>query len=152
MRLLRERGGRASGPRRVILEALITAGEHRTAEELAADIHDRHPEIHQATVYRSLERFEDLGVAYHTHLGHGPATWHLNQPAPHQHLTCESCSAVVEADAELLDQLQADVLARYGFAIDTHHFALTGTCAACRSARPTAGTAGTGETGGGSTG
>jgi len=132
MELVRHEGGRASTARRVILEALVAAGGHRTAEELAADIHSSHPEIHQTTVYRNLERFEDLGVAYHTHLGHGPAQWHLSG-SRHQHLVCQHCGAVIEADPDILTALEATLHERSGFDLDLRHFAITGTCQSCAS-------------------
>lgn len=132
MELVRHEGGRASTARRVILEALVAAGGHRTAEELAADIHAGHPDIHQTTVYRNLERFEDLGVAYHTHLGHGPAQWHLSA-SRHQHLVCEHCGAVIEAEPDILEALQTTLHDRLGFELNLRHFAIAGSCRTCAS-------------------
>ena len=45
-----------------------TGGSSR-GEELA----ERHTNIDQATVYRSLSHFEEVGVIEHVHLGRGPA-------------------------------------------------------------------------------
>lgn len=129
--LIRERGGRASRAGRMVLESLTAAaGSHRTAEEVAAEVRRRSPEIHPATVYRNLERLESLGVAYHTHLGHGPAQWHLAAGA-HPHITCERCGAVVEAPAGAFEALRSAVADATGFSVDLRHFALTGTCAEC---------------------
>ncbi|MCU4186073.1 transcriptional repressor [Acidiferrimicrobium sp. IK] len=130
MDLLRARGGRASGARRVILEAMATGPAHRTAEELAEQIHAEHPAVHQATVYRTLERFEELGVVYHSHLGHGPAQWHLGENH-HVHLTCDRCGAVIDADQADFEEVAAALRDRYGFSLDIRHFAITGTCAGC---------------------
>ncbi|MGI8492394.1 MAG: Fur family transcriptional regulator [Acidimicrobiales bacterium] len=132
MALIRNDGGRATESRRFVLEALIEAGaEHRTAEQLAAEAQRRHPDVHPATVYRALERFEDLGIAYHTHLGHGPAQWHFGR-VPHPHLTCSRCGAVVEADGAPFAELASRLLATHGFEVDFGHFAVTGTCEGCR--------------------
>lgn len=127
---LRQRGGRASACLRPVLEALVAADGHRSAEELAEDVHARHPEIHQSTVYRNLDRFEQLGIAYHTHLGHGAALWHLTA-ASHQHLTCDHCGAEVTVDPALFDALAATLQRHAGFTADFRHFAITGRCAAC---------------------
>ncbi|MDQ2754697.1 MAG: transcriptional repressor [Actinomycetota bacterium] len=136
MDLLRRTGGRATPSRRQVLQALVDArDEHRTAEQLAADIHARHPEVHPATVYRTLDRLEELGIAYHAHLGHGPAQWHLG-PAGHPHLTCDRCGAVIEADRSVFEELAQRILATQGFAVDFRHFAVAGACAACRSTGP----------------
>src|SRR4030081_1419959 len=133
---LRERGGRASLPRRVIIEALLDAHHHLTVEELAADVQTDHPEIHLTTVYRTVEALEALGVVYHVHLGHGPAQWHLADDA-HQHLVCQSCGVVLEAPDEVFGQLRDSLSGQFGFLPDARHFALVGWCAGCRPHVPT---------------
>jgi Fur family ferric uptake transcriptional regulator len=125
-------GGRASAAVRPVLEALVEAGGHSTAEELADAIRTRHPDVHQSTVYRNLERFEQMGVAYHVHLGHGPALWHLTA-ASHHHLTCEACGAVVSVDPAVFYELQRTLVHQAGFVADFRHFGITGRCAACAS-------------------
>jgi Fe2+ or Zn2+ uptake regulation protein len=127
---LHGRGLRASACLRPVLEALIAADGHRSAEELGEEVHARHPEIHQSTVYRNLDRFEQVGIAYHTHLGHGPALWHLTARS-HPHLTCVSCGAVVTVDPGLFEALSVALQRQAGFTADFRHFAVTGRCAAC---------------------
>jgi len=130
---LRQHGGRASTPRRVIIEALLDAPHHLTVEELATHVQGEHPEIHLTTVYRTVEALEALGIVYHVHLGHGPAQWHLADDA-HQHLVCQSCGAVVEAPDEVFEQLRDQLSGQFGFLPDARHFALVGWCALCRGA------------------
>lgn len=129
---LRGGGGRASTPRRVIIEALLDAEHHLTVEELANAVQERHPEIHLTTVYRTVEALESLGVVYHVHLGHGPAQWHLSDDT-HQHLVCQGCGTVLEAPDEVFAQLQERVQGEFGFVPDARHFALVGWCAACHA-------------------
>ncbi|MGH9057529.1 MAG: Fur family transcriptional regulator [Acidimicrobiales bacterium] len=130
MEMIRRSGGRASAARRAILEAMVAAGGHRSAEEIAVAVKANHPDVHEATVYRTLERFEALGVAYHTHLGHGPAQWHLSSSA-HRHLTCQGCGKVIEVDLQLFRELQAALRDRFAFDADLRHFALDGYCSMC---------------------
>ena len=68
---VRAGGGRLTKARRDLLHDLHEAPVRVTAEELVA----RHPDIDQATVYRSLSHFEEVGVVEHVHLGHGPASY-----------------------------------------------------------------------------
>lgn len=132
MRLLRSHGGRASTVRRAVLEALIAAaGEHRTAEQLAAEVHARHPDVHQSSVYRTLERFEDLGLVYHVHLGHGPSQWHLAHDR-RLYLTCSGCGHVFGADPGVFEDFKAQLSARFDFHVDFGHFAISGLCSSCR--------------------
>lgn len=130
---LRESGGRLTTARRAIVDALVGASGHVTAEELAAAVQRSFPDVHLTTVYRFLDTLESLGIVDHVHLGHGRAVYHLADEA-HHHLVCETCGAVVEVPDELFDDLGAELLAAYGFAVRPRHFAVVGRCRRCRPA------------------
>lgn len=130
--LLRADGGRATASRRMLLEVLFERDphEHRSAEDLAAAVQERAPDVHLSTIYRNLDELERLGVIVHTHLGHGPATYQLATGA-HAHLICERCGRRIEAPDDLFAGLAAQAAARYGFTVDPRHFAILGRCAEC---------------------
>ncbi|HAM01598.1 MAG TPA: transcriptional repressor [Acidimicrobiaceae bacterium] len=128
--LLRGAGGRITTSRRLLVEALFASSGHRTAEELAAVVQTGAPDVHLSTVYRNLDELERLGIVVHAHLGHGPATYHL-AARTHAHLVCEVCQATIEAPDEMFSHLSAAARARFGFAIDPHHFAVLGRCRSC---------------------
>jgi Fe2+ or Zn2+ uptake regulation protein len=130
LELVRARGGRVTTARRQLLEALFTSVEHRTAEELTAEVQSRTPDVHLSTIYRNLDELERLGVIVHTHLGHGPATYHLASSA-HGHLVCERCGLTVEAPEELFGGLARGAQRDYGFSVDPRHFAVLGRCSDC---------------------
>ena len=133
LELLRENQVRVTVPRRAILESLVELGPHVTAEELAGHVRAGYPEVHESTVYRTLDRLTSLGVVEHVHLGHGRAVYHVAD-AGHQHLHCDVCGAVVEAPDELFAEVVRSVEERYGFELDLDHFALGGRCQDCRQA------------------
>lgn len=128
--LLRAQGHRVTTSRRILIQSLIEAGGHRTAEELAAEVHGRAPDVHLSTIYRNLEELERLGVIEHAHLGHGAATYHL-AAVSHGHLACSKCGVTIEVPNEIFQSLRRDAKAKYGFAIDPLHFAMLGLCASC---------------------
>jgi len=127
---LRANGGRATTARRQLLQALFDSGGHRTAEDLATEVQASSPDIHISTVYRNLDEFERLGIVFHTHLGHGPAIYHLSS-APHGHLVCANCGTAIEAAQELFSELSENAERRFGFLIDPRHFAMLGCCHSC---------------------
>jgi Fe2+ or Zn2+ uptake regulation protein len=133
LELLRARGERLTTARRALLAALARADDHRTAEELAAEVRDAYPAIHRATIYRTLETLRRLGVVEHSHLGHGPAVYHLADDV-HHHLVCEECGSVTEAASALFTDLEGALLHEYGFEMRSRHFAVTGRCGACAAA------------------
>jgi Fur family transcriptional regulator, ferric uptake regulator len=129
--LLKERGGRVTSSRRLLLHVFFDNPGHWTAEELAEEVQAQAPDIHLSTIYRNLEDLERMGVIVHAHLGHGPATYHLAAGA-HCHFVCEECGDVFEAPDELLKSLSKSARTRYGFEINPHHFAILGRCRGCR--------------------
>lgn len=134
VRAVRQAGGRATVALRCVVAALAQTETHRSAEELAAAVRAQNPEINESTVYRTLERLEELGVVYHVHLGHGPAQWHLVAEHSHQHLACRRCGRVIEVAPGLFEPFMRQLAEGYGFEADMGHFAVTGTCSACQPA------------------
>jgi len=129
--LVRRNGGRATPARRLLLNALFGSREHRSAEELAAEVHALAPDVHLSTIYRNLEELEKLGVIDSTRLGNGPATYHL-ATAAHGHLVCEKCGTMTEVPDGIFADLVRVAVTDYGFAINPHRFAVTGRCANCQ--------------------
>lgn len=133
--------GRVTTARRALLEALARSDQHRNAEDLADEVRAAFPAVHRATIYRSLDALTEMGLIEHTHLGHGPAVYHLAEGA-HHHLVCEGCGIVIEAPSALFEDLSRILKGDYGFEVTSRHFAVMGRCRACvesASARITVG-------------
>jgi Fur family ferric uptake transcriptional regulator len=133
---LRDSGGRITATRRVTIEVLLAGGDHRhlRAEDIAAEVRERLPDVAESTIYRTLAALEELGVVTHVHLGHGPSTFHLSDQA-HRHLVCRHCQAIIEIPSGEFEELATRLDEEYGFSISNEHFALVGECQACRSAK-----------------
>jgi Fur family ferric uptake transcriptional regulator len=127
---LRARGYRVTPQRQLVLEA-VTSLEHGTPEEICAEVQRTARGVNISTIYRTLELLEELGLVKHTHLGHGPPTYHLAADAEHVHLVCRECGAVEDVTPKVADGL-VGVLARdHGFATDVHHLTVYGRCENC---------------------
>ena len=129
--LVREHGGRVTSSRRLLLGVLFDGPGHRTAEDIADEVQAQAPDVHLSTIYRNLDELEKLGVIVHSHLGHGPATYHLSAGA-HCHFVCEDCGFAVEAPDELFRGLSKNAKTQFGFDINPHHFAILGRCRNCQ--------------------
>lgn len=127
---LRDGGTRVTTARRLLLTALVRGEAHPTADGLLAAVREMAPDVHASTVYRNLDELERLGVVVHTHLGHGPATYHLATEA-HGHLVCESCGATFEAPHDLFEGMARGARERLGFTLRPYHFAVLGLCSDC---------------------
>jgi Fur family ferric uptake transcriptional regulator len=130
---LRIRGERVTRARRRVLEVLVASSKHLTADEILARVQDGAPDVHRATVYRTLEALSRLGITEHTHLGHGAAVYHLTDDV-HHHLVCETCGKVTEVPASLFRNAEKVLMADYGFVMRPLHFAVVGKCKKCAGA------------------
>ena len=131
---LRHRGERLTTARHALLSVLAEAEEHLTADQLSVEVGRTNPAIHRATIYRTLETLRRLGIVEHTHLGHGPAVYHLADDV-HQHLVCEDCGWVVEAPADLFAGVEQVLRQDFGFDMRANHFAIVGRCRRCSDGR-----------------
>ena len=131
-RALRARGYRLTAARRAILAALAAAGEHPTADALAAAVHQAAPGVGRMTVYRTLDLLCDLGLLRPVYQGTGAAHYVLLLDGHHHHLVCSRCRRVIEFDDCALGELAETVARRYGFVVEGHLLEFYGRCAECR--------------------
>ena len=117
--------------RRMVLEALERARHHITADEIAARIRAKHPQIDPSTVYRNLESLEELGYVTHTHFEDRVTRWHLADAHRHGHLVCRQCGAETEVPMTLLEPLARKLRSEHGFQADLAHSAVVGICREC---------------------
>ena len=128
---LRERGYRLTPQRQLVLQAVTTL-RHGTPDEICVEVRRTAAGVNISTVYRTLELLEALGLVTHTHLGHGPPTYHAASDDDHLHLVCRDCGQVTETDVVLAADFIARLAEERGFETDVRHFAIFGRCAACR--------------------
>jgi Fur family transcriptional regulator, ferric uptake regulator len=131
-RTLRQEGYRATGPRRLVWDALISASGHVTVEELATELAGQ---VDQASIYRALALFEELGLARMTRLGdRDAARWEPAHPDEHFHLVCTSCGEVDHHIGSLVAQIREHLDEGHGFEVDEVELVVHGRCRRCRGA------------------
>ena len=130
---MRSNGLRVSAARRLVVEALLVAEGPMSAEQIAQGIGGRVPCSDQASVYRNLERLEEIGLVSHVHLGHGPRLYALAIEGEVEYLTCERCADFVMVDSRALDEVRAVIERQFGYRAMFGHFPIVGLCASCRS-------------------
>ena len=133
--LLRALDQKVTPARRAVLEVVASTDAHLSADEIVSRVADLVPDVHRATVFRTLERLVELGLVAHVHLPHGATTYHLRQPGErmHLHVLCRTCGDVFDTDPALLDDVADALAASLGFRLAADHAALSGVCAVCAS-------------------
>src|ERR1700761_8762468 len=100
VRLLHQRGRRATPQRLVILRELQRRGRHATADDVRRWVRDELPGTSTPTVYATLELLVELGLARRVDAGSG-ATLYDPRIEPHQHMVCRRCGRIDDLDGEV---------------------------------------------------
>ena len=131
---LRARGYRVTTPRRIVWHVLHEASGHLTVDEILGQAAARGEEIDQASVYRALGLFAELGLARVNRLGERDAgRWELAHPDEHFHLVCESCGAVDHHAGTLVARVREHLEDEHGFSVSGVELVVTGRCRRCRA-------------------
>lgn len=132
---LKSLGLKLTPQRRATLEVLYNKkGQHLTTEEIYDLVKVDCPEIGLATVYRTLQLLEEMGLISKLDLDDGCSRYEYNvheDDHQHHHLICQSCGKVIEVEIDLLDQLEEEIERVYHFAIKDHKVKFFGICAEC---------------------
>lgn len=131
---LRRSGGRVTHQRRLVLQALVDAQPHPSAEDVAEHVAAVAPDVHMSTVYRTLNTLTDLGVISHVHLDHGRSVYHFADDV-RPHLVCRQCGRVDHVDAATFASVRSAIDSATGYELDRGHFAWSATCPTCRAGR-----------------
>ena len=128
LRVVREAGHRVSAPTRLVLEALFASDAPASAEDIARKID---LELDVSSVYRNLERLQQLGVVSHIHPGHGPGMYSIVRGHDTEYLACDRCHALMPLDPAQLDPIREQLHASFGHHAQFSHFPIHGLCATC---------------------
>ena len=122
-------GYRRGGSRKKVIEYLGT----RDCEVTALEIDQELDRVGRASVYRTLEQLEELGLIQRVDLGRDATAYERVDPTGHHHhhLVCNRCGRVLPFEDERLESAIHGVKAGDGFRIEGHEVTLRGTCGRC---------------------
>lgn len=129
---LAERGYRITGSRRAVVDVLAEAGTSLSPAEIYEQGRTVHKQLGLVTVYRTLEKLEELGLVQRVHRHDG---CHAYIPAlrGHEHLLlCEQCGRVEYFRGDDLSELSRRLEGESGFTIHDHWLQFFGLCSQCQ--------------------
>ena len=129
---LAARGYRLTKARRAILQALVACGGHVSADDLADIVRQNAPFVGRMTVYRTLDLLSELGLIRPVYQGTGAAHYILLTDGHHHHVVCTVCSAVIEFDDCVVEEMARLVGERFDFQVEGHLLEFYGRCPDCR--------------------
>jgi len=133
---LQQRGYKSTNQREEILNILLdNKNEHLSCEDVHKIISMNDKEVGIATVYRTLQLFEKLGIVYKINFDDGVARYELNTETEnhhHHHLICTECGKVTEVKLDLLESLEKEIEIEEDFIISDHDVKFYGICKECK--------------------
>jgi len=124
-------GYRLTGPRRSLASLIAGQDGHFTAAQLVVDARERRLGVGRATIFRTLEVLEELGLVERLDLPSGDHAYVACQAAHHHHVVCSRCGHTREIDDAGLRVVVREIAHRTGFRVDEHRLELFGLCPAC---------------------
>jgi len=132
---LRAAGLRLTNQRRIVIHLLENADRHLDAEKVFRLARRKDPNIHRATVYRTLSTFKKLGLVDELDLMHVSGDRHYYEIRPstfHIHLICTGCGSVQEPGGSWWQEMKSRVYDETGFKPEIIRLEMSGLCKACR--------------------
>ncbi len=132
LKALSEHGYRLTGSRRAVVEIMGASLRAMTPLEVFDSARASHPELGLVSVYRTLEKLEELHLIQRVHQPAGCQAF-ISASQGHQHLLlCQGCGQVTYFEGDDLDNLITSIAVRTGYTIQEHWLQLFGRCQNCR--------------------
>lgn len=129
---LQANGYRVTTPLRVIVDLLTTSDRALEPVEIYDLVRREVPRMGLVTVYRALEKLQELELVQRVHQEDG-CHMYLRAPQGHEHiLLCKRCGRVAFFAGDDLDLLMDRTARQSGFEIQEHWLQLYGLCAECQ--------------------
>jgi Fe2+ or Zn2+ uptake regulation protein len=131
---LLENGYRLTSSRKAVIKTIASSNHVLSPLEVYEKARTLNPKIGLVTVYRTIDKLEELGLLQRVHQPSGCHGF-IAGFTGHQHLLiCKHCGLVeyFGGDEEKLNPLMADVEMKSGYRIEDHWLQLFGVCNNCQ--------------------
>lgn len=129
---LHESGYRITEARRAVVDTVATTNRALTPMEVFDLARGTYPALGLVTVYRTLEKLEELHLIQRVHQPQGCQAFTAASQA-HQHLLlCQKCGRVKFFEGDDLESLIAAIAKKTGYQIREHWLQFFGLCQSCK--------------------
>ncbi|HET9591187.1 MAG TPA: Fur family transcriptional regulator [Anaerolineales bacterium] len=129
---LQENGYRLTEARRAVVRTIQTSSRALTPVEVFDIARKKYPALGLVSVYRTLEKLEELHLIQRVHQPQGCQAF-IAGGSGHEHLLlCQNCGQVMLFEGDDLDGLINAISKKTGYIIRDHWLQLFGLCEACQ--------------------
>ena len=130
---LKENGYRLTNARKAVIETVAGTTSALNPLDVYEQAKASYPGLGLVTVYRTLEKLEELGLIQRVHQPNG-CNAYLPHADGHQHLIiCQQCGKAEYFEGDDLDVFFERVAGEHGFTVNEHWLQLFGTCSDCET-------------------
>ena len=130
---LQENGYRLTEARRAVVETVATSKRALTPVEVYDAAREEYSALGLVTVYRTLEKLEELHLIQRVHQPQGCQAF-IKFGEGHQHLLlCQRCGRASFFEGDDLDNLIDAISQKTGYSIHEHWLQLFGLCENCKN-------------------
>ncbi len=133
--IFREKKIRMSHPRFLIYQELSNAKKPLSPQELYQSLLKKQKRIGLTSIYRSLDLFESLGMAFKIINGSNVKYKLCESEEHHHHIVCKGCGNVVELDFCDISDWSRKVTESTGYQVTDHQLNFYGFCKECKSSQ-----------------
>ena len=124
-------GARNTVQRAIISEELRNLANHPTADDVYLAVHDKHPSIGRATVFRTLGKLADEGEISRVRINNGADRFD-HRAFAHYHVRCVCCGRVDDVMTPVLTDVDDLAGEASGYVIIGHSLQFDGICPTCQ--------------------
>ncbi|MDP1544429.1 MAG: Fur family transcriptional regulator [Anaerolineales bacterium] len=129
---LHDNGYRVTAARRAVVDTVHSSTHALTPIEVYDQARKKYRVLGLVTVYRTLEKLEELHLIQRVHQPQGCQAF-ISAGIGHQHLLlCKNCGDVAFFEGDDLDALTASIAKKTGYQIQEHWLQLFGLCGKCK--------------------
>ena len=129
---LRDNGYRVTAARRAVVDTIARSRHALTPIEVYDAARKRYRALGLVTVYRTLEKLEELHLVQRVHQEQGCLGF-IAAGQGHQHLlVCKRCGRATFFEGDDLKALMSAIASKTGYRVQEHWLQLFGLCASCR--------------------
>jgi Fe2+ or Zn2+ uptake regulation protein len=129
---LKDNGYRLTDSRKAVVETVAEATHVLTPVEVYDRARKSSPGLGLVSVYRTLEKLEELGLIQRVHQAHGCHAF-IARGVGHEHLLlCTQCGAAVRFRGDKLNPLIESISRKTGYTVEDHWLQLFGLCKECK--------------------
>lgn len=123
---------RITPQRFAVLEYLIEADSHPTADEIYQALVERFPNVSVATIYNNLRLFTKIGFVKEMTYGDDSSRFDFST-TQHYHAICEKCGKIEDIYYPGLEDIEETAHHLTGYKVTNHRMEVYGICPDCQA-------------------